>query len=407
MDFFSEIYGCYYRIVTEILVRAYMTPVSRQDIIDITEHLGFSESTLTVPHKLLSGQWPFLKKLDGDKYVSRLEHRPQTPLTLLQKRWIKSLIFDRRIRLFFTDASLSELDNALSDVEPLWRGDQFYYYDRYKNGDDFSSPDYRQSFRQIADSIRLGKTICFDYTSAKGKYSRKTCLPLKLEYSPKNDRFRLIALRWPLVDCSGIVRYRLDGIKNVVCQDYDMEKNAASQGGSQIPCGKLVRQQSGIEAEPREHQSGIEAEPGEQQSGIEAEPMGHQAGTEAEPGEQQSGIEAEPMGHQSDTAADLDFLVRQSYDREPVRLLIQNRRNALERAMLHFANYDKDTKQLDESTWECSIYYDSSMETELLIEILSFGPVVKAVGPKSFVELIRERLKRQRSLLRADVPDST
>lgn len=63
--------------------------------------------------------------------------------------------------------------------------------------------------------------------------------------------------------------------------------------------------------------------------------------------------------------------------------------------MLHFANYDKDTRQLNEDTWECCIYYDSSMETELLIEILSFGPVVKVVGPDSFVNLIREHLKKQ------------
>ena len=81
--------------------------------------------------------------------------------------------------------------------------------------------------------------------------------------------------------------------------------------------------------------------------------------------------------------------------------------NALERAMLHFANYDKDTRQLDENIWECCIHYDSSMETELLIEILSFGPVVKVAGPDAFVELIKARLKKQIDLRHLYNPRTT
>lgn len=325
MEFFSEIYGCYYQIVAEILNRTDTDAVSRQEITDITERLGFAESALTIPDKLCSGEWNLLEKTEEGTYISRLENSSQMPLTLLQKRWMKSLLSDRRVRLFLDDAALSEVNEALADVEPLWNDTQFLYYDRYENGDNYSSEEYRQSFRQVVNAVRAGEVICFDYTSAKGKDTRKTCLPLKLEYSPKNDRFRLIALRCPFGKRFIMDRYRLDGMKNVVPSAASPIKRAASLS--------------------------------------------------------------------------LDALMRQSYDTEPVRLLIQNRRNALERAMLHFANYDKDTRQLDENTWECCIYYDSSMETELLIEILSFGPVVKVVGPDSFVELIRERLKKQLELM--------
>ena len=80
--------------------------------------------------------------------------------------------------------------------------------------------------------------------------------------------------------------------------------------------------------------------------------------------------------------------------------MIKNRRNALERTMLHFSNYEKRTRKIDEDTWECLIYYNRSMETELLIEILSFGPTVKVTGPDSFVALVKERLKRQAAILR-------
>ena len=323
MEFFSEIYGCYYEIVAQIL--AHTDAVSRQEIMDITERLGFAESGLAVPDKLCSGQWPFLDKTTTGDYVSRLDYPPQTSLTLLQKRWLKTLLSDERIRLFLDDAALLELAGVLKDVTPLWDDGQIYYYDRYENGDDYSSKGYRQSFRLIMEAAHAKKAVRFDYTSSKGKNGRAYCLPLKIEYSPKNDRFRLIALRCPLDKRSFIVRYRLDGIKNVQISD-DYQDDAAVQKAAQIS---------------------------------------------------------------------YETFMRNSYDTEPVRLLIQNRRNALERAMLHFANYDKDTRQLDENTWECCIYYDPSMETELLIEILSFGPVVKVVGPDTFVKLIRERLKKQ------------
>ena len=328
MDFFSEIYGCYYEVVAQILKRADTDRVTREEILHITEELGFAESGLVIPDKLFSGQWRFLEKTEDNGYASPLKNSPHTPLTMLQKRWLKSLLKDPRIRLFLDDAALSETMDALLDIEPLWNDDTFYYYDRYEDGDDFSTEEYRKSFQIAIDAIRAKRVISFDYTSSKGKHTRKSCLPLKIEYSAKNDRFRLIALRCPFGRRSIIDHYRFDGIQNARFSEVYPETESIRKAAS----------------------------------------------------------------------LSLEQLMRIRYDTEPVRLLIKNKRNALERAMLHFANYDKDTRQLDEDTWECCIYYDSSMETELLIEILSFGPVVQAVGPDSFVELIRQRLRKQMEL---------
>lgn len=302
-----------------------MNGICEKNIMEITESLGFAESVLTIPDKLCFHEWHLLDKTGEKNYTSLLDNAPKMPLTLLQKRFIKTLLYDRRIKLFLDDVAFREIATALSGVDPLWNDAQLYYYDRYENGDDYSRDEYRKSFRLIIDACREKKALSFDYHSAKGKHSHKTCLPLKMEYSPKNDRFRLIALRCPFGKRTVIDRYRIDGIQNAAFSDSYLS-------------GESMKKAASVSA---------------------------------------------------------SALMRQSYDTEPVRLLIQNKRNALERTMLHFANYDKDTKQLDENTWECLIYYDSSMETELLIEILSFGPVVQVTGPDSFVELIRERLKNQ------------
>lgn len=69
--------------------------------------------------------------------------------------------------------------------------------------------------------------------------------------------------------------------------------------------------------------------------------------------------------------------------------------------MLHFANYEKNTTKIDENTYECLVYYNQSMETELLIEVMSFGPMLTVVGNDKFLESLRGRLAKQRTLAAA------
>ena len=65
------------------------------------------------------------------------------PLTILQKRWLKAMSLDPRIKLF--DADFSFLD----DVEPLFTPADYTVFDKYNDGDDFESKDYIKNFRMI------------------------------------------------------------------------------------------------------------------------------------------------------------------------------------------------------------------------------------------------------------------
>ena len=78
-------------------------------------------------------------------------------------------------------------------------------------------------------------------------------------------------------------------------------------------------------------------------------------------------------------------------------LQITDRRNALERAMLHFAHFEKQTERIDGETYILRLKYYENDETEILIRVLSFGPCVKVLGPEAFVDLIKERLIMQKS----------
>lgn len=321
MELFSEIYNCYYQVVDSILKTAENHPVTRQEMNRICTELGFAESGLYILPKLTGKKWALLSSDDRLHYRSVTKKLGMLPLTLLQKSWLKTLLQDDRFRLFFTGEELPVLEQYVQDAEILWKPEDFHYYDRFADGDNYASLEYRKHFQTLAEAIPRRQYVTISYRSEKGQRITHHYLPLKLEYSAKNDQFRLLAVPENERHSIYIRVINLRGImKAALLPRFDEE--------------------------------------------------------------------------------DLDFvrLIQKSYYKEPVRLLIHNQRNALERAMLHFANYEKKTKKIDENTWECLIYYNNSMETELLIEVLSFGPAIQVTGPENFLLQVKDRLQKQTAL---------
>ena len=76
---------------------------------------------------------------------------------------------------------------------------------------------------------------------------------------------------------------------------------------------------------------------------------------------------------------------------------LEDRRNALERVLFHFAHFEKEAEKIGKDRYRVSLNYEKDDETEILIRILSFGPMIKVLEPDSFVELIKERLRKQKS----------
>ena len=60
-------------------------------------------------------------------------------------------------------------------------------------------------------------------------------------------------------------------------------------------------------------------------------------------------------------------------------------------------DFEKQAEKIDDEHYKLILKYDKDDETELVIRILSFGPMVKVIEPYSFVELIKKRLEMQKS----------
>lgn len=317
---FSELYTCYYQVVARILKEAADHPVTRRRIEDMAREYGYDESALSIAPKLLSGDWPFLKQEPDGTYGSVLKHPlfPQ-PLTLLQKAWLKALLGDPRIGLFFTDSQIMELNRFLSDVTPLYRTEDFCLFDQYGDHDPFSSVMYREHMHRILAAMEERRFLIVSYLSGKGNILTHSWLPCRLEYGQRDGKFRLYAMRLTRTG-----RQQMDILNTARILSV---KKTDSVFPSQV---------------------------------------------------------------------DVDRFLDRTLCPQPLILEITTRRNALERAILHFSCYQKKVERMKDShTYRCTIYYDRRWETELLIQVLSFGPVIKVLGPESFLEQIRQRVRKQ------------
>ena len=93
-----------------------------------------------------------------------------------------------------------------------------------------------------------------------------------------------------------------------------------------------------------------------------------------------------------------------NYREQSLVMELTDDRNALERVMLHFSDLEKETEKIDRKHYRITLWYKQGDETEILIRILSFGPVLKVVAPDDIVSQIRQRLERQFRFQKTEEP---
>lgn len=297
---FSELYSAYYNTVAAILSRIEDGECSERELQKIVSEKAFGESVLTIMPSLKNEKW----QLVHSDMTTPLLHKPSMPLTTLQKQWLKAISLDPRIKLFGVE--FPDLD----DVEPLFTSADYHIYDKYSDGDPFEDMAYIRKFRTILEAIRAGTQIKFEMTNRFGKSMFVRCHPVRIEYSEKDDKFRLVTAGWHSVSTVNIAKMKS-------CVHYRGEKTL-------------------------------------------------------------DGYQREVL-------------------RDTVTLKVLDERNALERVMLHFAHFEKQVEKLDKSNYLLKIKYESADEPEMVIRILSFGPLVEVIEPENFRNLVIKKLKNQKN----------
>ena len=121
---FSELYSAYYHTVAEILRQATDHPVGKEELRNIIEKNAFEESILNIEPALTEEKWQLLKA-DGTSVVKK---KPQMPLTMLQKRWLKAISLDPRMKLF-REGQIDFERDEWKGIEPLFTPEDYDIFD--------------------------------------------------------------------------------------------------------------------------------------------------------------------------------------------------------------------------------------------------------------------------------------
>jgi len=320
MELFSEIYGCYYTVVSEIL-RKSEKGMTKGEIEELVSSRGFYESTFHLIPSLFSDEWNLLAEKNG-KYYSKL-NVAQRPLTNLEKSWLKALLSDKRMKLFLDEEFFDELQQSLAEVEPLYSIDDFHVFDKHLDGDDYENAEYISRFKIILKALKENHPLMIEYDSPKSRQVTRQYHPYKLNYSMRDDKFRL------------------------QCAAFSKRKNQLER--FTLNLARITSVQF--------------------------------------------------SENNFDISDKLAELYKEKICTEPIVIEISKERNAIERCMLQFASFERQTEyDRERDIYTCRIWYNAEEETELLIRILSFGPVVKVLSPDEFLNQVKERIKKQMAL---------
>ncbi len=283
--------------MAKLIEKAIDGELSNKNANEIINSIAFSDSYIYFLDNIKSEQWQLITK----DFNTNIKTYPKMPITNLQKSFLKAISLDKRFRLFCDDII------GLEDVEPLYFERDFYYFDKILDGDPYSDEEYIKIFQTVLRAIKEHRRLNIVFRSGKGIITKGIYFPQKLEYSEKDDKFRIICSGGSVINMARIKTCTFGAIVNI--------------------------------------------------------------------------SDIKPIDRNEST----------------VVISIKNERKALERCMLHFANLKKETRQIDDKFYEMKLTYYKDDETEVLIRILSFGPMLKVISPQSFIDLIKERLNKQKS----------
>lgn len=342
---FNEIYGCYYNAVAKIIELAIDGVLTEKEMTRVARELAFDESVLNIVPALTRQEW----QLIDENMSTPVKAKPTMPLTNLEKRWLKTILLDKRVRLFdvpfpfFSVGKSSYLDGELGlkgeiglgeesgligeigleeesglantsdleDVEPLFAIEDVVYFDKYLDGDDYDNPEYIKNFRVITRAIKECRNVKIEFYSGKGKKCMGVFSTIKIEYSDKEDKFRVLS--------AGMRDIRVVNMGRIIsCQllDEKFDKNL------KLPERKL----------------------------------------------------------------------------EKVVFDLTDERNVLERAMMKFAHYKKQVERMEDNKYHVELEYDRDDETDVVIQLMTFGSFVQVLSPETIRQDIASRMKRQLSI---------
>ena len=182
---FDEKYSLYYKTVNKIINSlAQSKQLPRNTIESIIEDCGIEEYWRITDPMADKLAWNLVEK-SSKVYTPIIDNEINMPLTTLEKRWLKAISLDPRIKLFGVEF------DGLDYIEPLFLPSDYCVFDKRNNNYRYEDSEYIDKFQFLLNAIRNKRVIHIQYTKRNGKLGEAYCIPTDLEYSEKDDVFRL------------------------------------------------------------------------------------------------------------------------------------------------------------------------------------------------------------------------
>ena len=229
---YNEIFSVYYYIFSDMLVdltlkvaegssedlKNAIHSARKKAIEKYNDRVGFYSQNDNEPKLLDEAEEIFISnffvriKENGNVMYSpvyKIDDRPDLykkviPLSVMEKRWLMTIIKDPKIYLFLSEGEVKHLKDLLATdsdpVKPLPM-DNIVCYDRYhvirrktEEGKAFSEKEINESYRHIISAILDGinRQVSLDirYRDNYGKIIEKEFDPVVIEYSKRNNSFQ-------------------------------------------------------------------------------------------------------------------------------------------------------------------------------------------------------------------------
>ena len=293
----------------------------------------FRDMYLTVsPAELIESG--MLTEIQNGRYISFLKN-PQPshrPLMQIERDWLRTILADDRIGLFLTEQDQTILQDMLKDAGILYDNDSFCYYDRYHMGDPVRNADYQQIMRTIQDALEYDSELRITYQTEKEKAHGEAAKPYIV--------FPLRLEYSTLHDRFWLLCLMLE-------QPSDSRVTARSSDLTVLRTAN-IRTAECID------------------------------------------------GIRRDLVPDFADLLESELIMEPIRLKLYPNRNAVDRFMIAFSPYYKETYS-DPKSGVCTVTIRCQQRDRkaVLRQLRSFGSAVEILSPKKLRQEIRKRLRNQ------------
>lgn len=206
-DFFNRIYSAYYQIALKT-VKA----INNKKITTLKELISYTKNFKVLegktPNKSNRYQLDFRTKIRGlyrtddesGMLYTPFKNIPDDfmfPLTTIEISFLKALLNDDRCKLIlgkYYGLLKSELDKTeYNEIYPYFGKDNYAVFDQYVNGDDtfFEEQNYKDNFKLLINAVKEKEPVYFEYIE-DDILKTKVSVPEKIEYSLKENRFKVI-----------------------------------------------------------------------------------------------------------------------------------------------------------------------------------------------------------------------